>query len=124
MGYRSDVCVGMTDEATRLFQTLLEHLPKDHEAVSLVKDARTAHRSHPLGDEHKSPDANCDEKFFWEYVKWYDTYECVGFIESFLTDCIPEEDYKFVRLGEESDDVEERGEYWDAEIYIARSISW
>ena len=123
MGYRSEVCIGVTDDASRLFRTLLDHLPEHHEVKQLIKDAESQ-RYQPWEDQHKSPDADCEDKMYWQYVKWYEGYECVDFIESFLADCIPEEDYRFVRIGEESDDVEERGEYWDAEIYIQRAISW
>ena len=114
----------MTDDAARLFRTMLEHVPEQHEIHNLVKDATTTCYSHPWGDEHKMKGKDCEDKLYWEQVKWYDGYECVDFVESFITDCIPEEDYKFVRIGEETDDVEERGDYWDAEIYVQRSISW
>ena len=124
MGYRSQVCIGMTDDAMRLFRTMMEHLPEGHEVHSLIKDAETQRHSHPWQNAHKTPNVNCEDKWYWDYVKWYDGYECVDFIETFLSDCIPEEDYRLVRIGEESDDVEERGDYWDAEIHIHRSISW
>ena len=124
MGYRSEVCIGMTDDASRLFRTILEHLPENHEARSLVKDAKTARHSHPWEDQHKTPNVDCEDKLYWDYIKWYEGYECVDFIETFLADCVPEEDYRFVRIGEETDDVEERGEYWDAEIHVQRTISW
>ena len=124
MGYRSEVCIALTDDASRLFRTMLEHLPENHEALSLVKDANRHRHSYPWTDQHKSKDVDCEDKMYWDYVKWYEGYECVDFVETFLSDCIPEEDYKFARVGEENDDVEERGEYWDAEVYIQRSISW
>lgn len=126
MGYRSQVCVGMTDEASRLFRTIVAHLPEDHEVHDLIKDAETSDygNSAHWGDKHKSPNEDCETKMYWDYVKWYDSFECVGFVEAFLTDCIPEEDYRLVRVGEETDDVEERGEYYDADIHIHRSISW
>ena len=122
MGYRSEVCIGLTDDASRLFRTILEHVPEHHEAHSLLEDAKTM-----IGawqDRHKSEDLDCEDKMHWDYIKWYEGYECVDFVETFLSECIPEEDYRFVRIGEDSDDVEQRGEYWDAEIYINRSISW
>ncbi len=124
MGYRSEVCIAMTDDASRLFRTILEHLPKSHELHQLVKDANTSYHHQPWEDKHKKPDVDCESKMYWDYVKWYEGYECVDMIEAFLTDCIPEEDYRFIRIGEESDDVDERGEYWDADIHVQRSISW
>ena len=124
MGYRSQVCIGMTDDAMRLFRTILDHIPESQEIHSLIKDAQTSRHYRPWGDKHKEPTSDCEDKLYWDHVKWYDGYECVDFIESFLADCIPEEDYRLVRIGEESDDVEERGDYYDADIHIQRSISW
>jgi hypothetical protein len=124
MGYRSEVCIGLTDDATRLLRTILDHIPETHEVHNLVKDAKTIHYHQVWEKQHKDPEVDCDSKMYWDYVKWYDSYDCVGFIEDFLENCIPEEDYKFVRIGEESDDISERGEYWDADIHVQRTISW
>ena len=124
MGYRSEVCIGLTDDGMRLLRTMMDHLPDDHEAHSLLKDAQTMRGCGPWSDGHKDSTTDCEDKMHWDYIKWYEGYECVEFVERFLSECIPEEDYRFVRIGEESDDVEERGEYWDAEIHIHRSISW
>jgi len=123
MGYRSEVCIGMTDDASRLFRTMLDHLPDNHEAKALVKDASSL-RHQPWGDRHKKTDTDCEDKLYWECVKWYEGFECVDFVESFITDCVPEEDYRFVRIGEANDDVEERGDYWDSDICVHRTISW
>ncbi len=124
MGYKSQVCIGLTDDATRLFRTMLEHLPDSHEAHNLIKDAATSQHHRPWTDQHKSSDVDCEDKMYWDHVKWYERYECVDFIENFLSECIPEEDYRFVRVGEDTNDVEERGEHWDSEIFVERSISW
>ena len=96
-------------------------------AEGLVLGRLSSYIAFHLMGKHKvtySPNLDCGDKWYWDYVKWYDGYECVDFIESFLADCIPEEDYRLVRIGEDNDDVEERGDYWDAEIYVQRTISW
>jgi len=123
MGYRSQVCIGLTDDAARLLRTLLEHVPESHELQTLIQDAEKQ-RFSIWTDQHKDPLVDCEDKLYWDSVKWYDGYDCVGFLETFLNDHIVEEDYRFVRVGEDSDDLEERGEYWESEIYINRSISW
>ena len=126
MGYRSEVCIGFTDAAGRLFKTMLDHLPDDHEVRDLVKDAEQnftqniLDKAAPLSTERLS---DYEGKLYWNYVKWYQRFDDVGFIEDFLS-AIPDEDYRFVRIGEDQDDSENRGEYYDAEIYINRSISW
>ena len=123
MGYRSEVCIGLTDDASRLLRTMVEHIPTEHEIHSLLKDAESNHHK-TWSDQHRDPNVDCEQKLYWDYVKWYEGYECVDFIESFLSDCIPEEDYLFVRIGEDDDDIDRRGEFYDAEVYISRSISW
>ena len=123
MGYRSEVCIAMTDDATRLFRTILDHLPSSHEVHDLVVHA-DSHSHHLIKkDQHKDPATDCDSRMYWDSVKWYDGYDCVGFIEEFM-ESIPEEDYRFVRIGEESDDVQEAGDYWESDVHIQRSISW
>ena len=122
MGYRSDVCIGLTDAATRLFKTMLDHLPETHEAHQLAKDAVGSYRDIPF-DAHRKPHMDLDCKMYWDHVKWYEGYECVDFMHCFL-EHISEEDFRFVRVGDSSDDIEEIGSYYDSDIYIARSISW
>ena len=124
MGYRSETCLGLTDDAMRLFRTLLEHLPEDHEIHALLRDATTYYHTGDWGNKHKTTHVDCGDKFYWEYVKWYESFEDVQFIESFMVDCILPDDYRFVRIGEEEDDIDQHGEYYDAEIYVRRSISW
>jgi len=124
MGYRSEVCIGLTDDAARLFRTIVEHMPETHEIHSLLLDAERPMDKSPWRDEHKDPDKDCETKLYWNQVKWYEGYECVDLIECFLTECVPEEDYRFLRVGEETDDTEERGDYYDSDMHIQRTISW
>ncbi len=126
MGYRSQVCIGLTDNAARLLMTMVDHLPEHHEARHLLKASTGYGPSHARGErlKHRCPDSDCETKFYWDNVKWYEGYEDVGFIEEFVSEAIEPEDYRFVRVGEETDDLEERGEYYDAEIWVTRSISW
>ena len=104
----------------------MDHLPDSSEVRELVKDAdhnfsvNLLDKTAPLATD---AGADYEGKLYWDYVKWYDGYDEVGFIEEFL-ESIPDEDYRFIRLGEDSDDNEERGEYFDSDIYISRSISW
>ena len=123
MGYRSEVCIGLTDDASRLFRTILDHIPEGHEIHALVNDASTM-ANQVWSDQHKKPEGDCEDKLYWDSIKWYEGFEDVDFIENFLSECLSEEEYRFVRIGEESDDVEERGEFYDSDIYVHRSISW
>ena len=73
--------------------------------------------------------------FRWDTIKWYDSFEEVQAIEDFLDWCECEElelddgihsamDFvRFVRIGEEMDDVVERGMgFWS--VGVRRSILW
>jgi len=123
MGYRSEVCIALTDDAVRVLSTILEHLPASHEARNLLRDAQIQPGYLSDFQAHKDSSKDCELKLYWDYVKWYEGYECVDFVETFLQE-IPHEDYRFVRVGEESDDVEERGDYYDSDVFVRRSISW
>jgi len=115
MGYRSEVAIGLTDDAARLLEAIML---VDDEVADLV---RSGNQTMPLASDPTREDRG--GKLYWDWIKWYDMFDDVSKMENFLA-ILPDEDYKFVRLGEESDDVEERGHYYDAEIYVSRSISW
>ena len=76
----------------------------------------------------------------WDHIKWYDSYPEIAMIEKFIEglDCDDLEEfglkhddnergygelYKFVRIGEDMDDSEQRG-YGFENIYISRSIAF
>ena len=122
MGYRSDVCVAMTDSATRLMKTIISHLPEDHDIHSLLqaddgdfKDITSRHMA--------NQDYDCDSKMYFEHVKWYESYDDVGLIEEVLGS-IDDEDWLITRVGEEQNDIEQTGSYWDSDVYVSRSIQW
>lgn len=110
MGYRSQVTLALKPKAAALFSTVRA---RGGELAALVEDADMG--SHKDGDESYS----------WPHVKWYDSYACVNAIERFM-DRLDEEDmdeeYRFVRTGEDDDDNETRG--CGFEIHITRSIEW
>jgi hypothetical protein len=58
----------------------------------------------------------------FDFVKWYDTYPEVAFIEHFLN-TIDREQYRFVRAGEEPEDTEEDGDSDYYNLYIRREVS-
>ena len=100
-------------------RAMMEHLPEEHEAHNLLVDGSEPQPPTDTTD----PSVDCESRYYWSHTKWYDGYDDVGFIEAIL-DILPCEEYKFVRIGEESEDVEEKGEFWESDIHIRRSISW
>ena len=60
--------------------------------------------------------------FYWN-TKWYDTYPEVRAVESLL-DMLQDDDYGFIRLGEESDDIERKGYPDEYDMYTNTSVEW
>ena len=135
MGYRSEVVLVVGKEVMPQFMVTMAKSP----------DARAL----CFGEARRQEDY--EEKgnmlFSWFDIKWYDSYEGVAAIGDFLDWCdsedVPVSDeqkaqdksptpvthvdgdecYRFVRIGEEIDDTEERGSgFWD--VYVSRTIEF
>ena len=61
--------------------------------------------------------------FHWEHTKWYDSYPEVQAVESLL-DMLQDDDYGFIRLGEEEGDIERKGYPGEYDMYINTSVDW
>ena len=122
MGYRSDVCIAMTDSATRLMKTVISHLPEHHELRELVKMDEGSFRE-IRSDHLANQDFDCESKMYFEDVKWYESYEDVGLIEEILGS-IDEQEWLLTRVGEEMDDIDQKGAYYDSDVYVSRKIEW
>ena len=61
--------------------------------------------------------------FHWEYTKWYDTYPEVQAVESLL-EMLQDDDYGFIRLGEEEGDIERKGYPSEYDMYINTAVEW
>lgn len=59
-------------------------------------------------------------QFHAEEIKWYESYEEVVIIHK-LMDSMEEDDYQFIRVGEDMSDIEELGSY-SFDIYVTRQI--
>jgi hypothetical protein len=79
--------------------------------------------------------------FKWDWLKWYDSYPCIEALTDFMDWCDSEEIsadnpddpekkahasefFKFIRMGEDTDDNEERGDAFWGDICINRSIEF
>ena len=127
MGYRSQVVLAISKHLTP-FLTLATS--QNAEAQSLVfKYADTFERDYG-GDK--------SWLIVWDGIKWYDSYEDIQTICKFINDAICDDEYqfevdgelqsssehiKFVRVGEDSGDIEMLGDgFWD--IYPSTHISY
>jgi hypothetical protein len=126
MGYRSDVVLAVGKEAMPAFMTALSRCPT---AASFV------FKEHDDMIKDYQGDGNILVR--WSGIKWYAPgYPEVDAVQAFVSDpeqFLPEEVlegepdiydcYKFVRIGDETDDIEQHGGgFWD--IYIERSITY
>ena len=109
MGYRSDVVIGT---AKSMYGKLLLD-PKYSEARAFINEA-----------------AEVTEKGNSVYlqfycIKWYPEFGEISAIELWLSELDASEEslYGFIRMGEDLDDVEERGDPFTFGIYLRREIA-
>ena len=136
MGYRSEVVLVVGKEVMPQFMVTMAKSPDARALCFAEADQR-----------HEDYDGKGNMLFAWSWIKWYDSYEGVAAIGDFLDWCdsehvpVSEEQakadmsptpithvdadqcYRFVRIGEEVDDIEERGSgFWD--VGVRRSIEF
>ena len=133
MGYRSEVVLYVGPEVMPQFMVTMAKSPQARELCfadhsQMIKDYN--------GEEGSF-------LFKWDWLKWYDSYECIRALTDFMDWCdgedIPtgvklpdgrektlhgETFYKFIRIGEEMDDNESRGDAMWGDICINRSIEF
>ena len=109
MGYRSEVALSLSENANELF---LENLKEIPEIQTLVNNCEWSDPNHG--------------RYYWSWVKWYDSYPEVDAMEKFLDflDAVDHETYGFVRIGEDEEDISRRGSPCVHDMYVNRSIEW
>ena len=135
MGYRSEVVLVVGKEVMPQFMVTMAKSPDDR---ALCFGEATRHEDYA---------ERGNMLFAWDGIKWYDSFEGVAAIGDFLDWCdsedVPVSDeqkaqdksptpvthvsgdecYRFVRIGEELEDIEDRGNaFW--EIGVNRSIKF
>ena len=116
MGYRSDVGWACDPAVAEVIDAVLELNPKqdNSDIHSLVDMGR---------DNHRGIDRT--DRLYFESVKWYEGYYDVDMFNRLMEmldahglDYL----YGFIRIGEETDDIEQRGLPYEFDMYINRSI--
>ena len=108
MGYRSEVYLRI---AKPLVEVVDAARKLDDNLDKMLSD----------GEEERIDKVKTD--FHWEYTKWYDSYPEVQAVESLL-DMLQDDDYGFVRIGEEEGDIERKGDPACYDIYIQTTVDW
>ena len=62
--------------------------------------------------KHQKHEESGAELFLWDYLKWYDNYPDVRFIEDLMNE-LESDDFLFLRIGEDMNDNEEKGSFWN-----------
>ena len=120
MGYTSDVAIAIHKDLQGDFLTFLTtekvmaEIFGDNSYFNLDKDYQ--------GEGHWLFTA---DQIKW-YVDWDDLYPEIQMFEKFM-DAMDEKfdydaQYRFIRIGEEIDDVDRRGCWWDSDLHVRRSI--
>lgn len=110
MGYRSEVTLGVDKKLYQKYKSKVSNPSLLREAL---EECEAIHESEGYF------------LFCWSWVKWYPDYGDVRVVEE-LIDLIEEEDeegYGFIRVGEERDDIEVRGEIHLYDISTSTSIN-
>lgn len=109
MGYRSELVIKFSEDAA---EALAAAKGMDPNLAELLEH-----------NEHRHIGSGNVDCIYFSHTKWYEGYEDVDSMMSFLSQ-LNNEDYGFMRIGEDNDDIEELGTPWEYDIYISRSISW
>lgn len=138
MGYRSQVVLAIAPELAGAFLSLFA---KNKEVEDLCRNAD----KFDSGYEQEG-----DYFMHWDGLKWYESFpeiaDIIGFIESVESDDMTEyglgdapkikyrdgtmydcnwDDYmRFIRIGEDTDDMDIKGQYASSDICISRDISF
>jgi len=133
MGYRSEVVLYVGPEVMPQFMVTMAKSPQARELCFAENDQMIKDYQGEKGSF----------LFKWGWLKWYDSYECIRALTDFMDWCDAEdlatgekdvegkeitqaafEFYKFIRIGEEMDDNESRGDAMWGDICINRSIEF
>ena len=119
MGYRSDVAIAIHKDLQGDFLTFLK-------TEKLMAEIFGDHSDFDLDKDYQG-------KGHWLFtasdIKWYasfDDYADIQMFEKFMDAMdkkFPHEaQYRFLRIGEEIEDIEYRGDWWESEIHVKREI--
>ena len=135
MGYRSEVVLAISKEMVPHFMVTMAKEPTVRGLV--FEDTDRFDQDY---------DGEGGWLMNWSCIKWYESYAPVAAIQAFVEDCdsecletwdaeLGEEDkndpnkreyahFRFLRLGEENEDVEEKGEFCYEDICFVRELNF
>lgn len=120
MGYYSETAIALTNKGVKTLQDKLDlATPEIEKEIYSLLNAANQH--------YVDADSNA-EVWHWDFLKWYESepefYPDIYFMQELL-DSLDDDDYRFIRIGEDYDDTEVRGEFTENpfDLELARSIT-
>ena len=115
VGYRSDVGWACDPAVAEVIDAVLELNPKESNSDlhSLIDHGQCG-----IGGART-------DRLYFDHVKWYEGYNDVDVFNRLMEmlDAHGLEDlYGLIRIGEETDDIEQRGATYEFDLYVNRSI--
>jgi len=105
MGYRSDVGLCLTKNGKKTLEAKVAGLKPEADSTKHIHELLASPR------KREDPESGA-VAWHWEHLKWYFDFEDVSFFENLLQD-LDYEEYFFIRVGEENDDTDVRGGFWE-----------
>lgn len=107
MGYRSEVALCLSPAGETLLQ---QHLAEMQETLPKQEFLDIANFFHAPVDILKEKGSVLR---YWHWCKWYDEYAEVELANKVISE-LESEEFLFLRVGDDPDDVEERGHYYES----------
>lgn len=118
MGYRSDVALALTKEGVEKLHVAIANVGQEilEELIELFTNP----------DKHLGDSETGAELWSWKDVKWYADYADVAFVENFIFNEADPNNYHFIRICEEWDDIEVEGDFLDNpfDLHLIRDIDF
>jgi hypothetical protein len=105
MGYRSEVALALSKEA-------YNNMPEN------VKNA-----FNEIGWKNPNSENENSVIFYNDWIKWYESDNEINLIENFISN-LEDKHFGFIRLGEDNEDIEFKGKYFDFGISFVRKIEF
>lgn len=105
MGYRSEVGLVLTRAGVDVLNKKLAG-PEVSEETRKEVESLLAYAAHHYTDSESGA-----EVWLWDWIKWYPDYQDIALLGALMNE-LEDEDYRFIRIGEEYDDIEVRGGFW------------
>lgn len=120
MGYRSDVALVLTKQGVDALKNEISKLDINSEERKCVAEFL----ANP--DKHIADPSDGSELWYWEDIKWYSDYLDVAFLENFMLEKVNEEDFRFIRIGEDYEDAAVEGWFCNDsfDLHLSRSIKF